>query len=76
MLRTLAAVYEVVGHRDAQDKLKAEELFRILDENSDGEFRHDEKVINKSNPKGEISQEEFINIIKRDHQLLNILEKT
>ena len=25
---------------------------------------------------GEISQEEFINIIKRDHQLLNILEKT
>ena len=43
MLRTLAAVYEVVGHRDAQDKLKAEELFRILDENSDGEFRHDEK---------------------------------
>lgn len=36
MLRTLSAVYEVVGHRDAQDKLKAEELFRILDENSDG----------------------------------------
>jgi len=58
--RTLSAVYEVVGHGDAQEKLKAEELFRILDENSDGE----------------ISQEEFINIIKRDHQLLNILEKT
>ena len=37
--RTLSAVYEVVGHRDAQDKLKAEELFRILDENSDGEFK-------------------------------------
>ena len=36
LLRTLSAVYEVVGHRDAQDKLKAEELFRILDENSDG----------------------------------------
>ena len=32
-------MYEVVGHRDAQDKLKAEELFRILDENSDGEFK-------------------------------------
>ena len=30
-------MYEVVGHGDAQDKLKAEELFRILDENSDGE---------------------------------------
>ena len=36
-------MYEVVGHRDAQDKLKAEELFRILDENSDGEIRYDEK---------------------------------
>lgn len=59
--RTLVAVYEVVGeHNEAQDKLKAEELFRKLDENSDGE----------------ISQEEFINIIKQDHQLLNILEKT
>ena len=30
-------MYEVVGYGDAQDKLKAEELFRILDENSDGE---------------------------------------
>lgn len=34
------------------------------------------KYIIYINPIGEISQEEFINIIKRDHQLLNILEKT
>jgi len=59
--RTLSAVYEVVGDQaQAHDKSKAEELFKKLDENSDGE----------------ISQEEFINIIKQDHQLLNILEKT
>ena len=32
------------------------------------------RIVNKIS--GEISQEEFINIIKRDHQLLNILEKT
>ena len=39
---------------------KAEELFLKLDQNSDGY----------------ISQEEFISIIKRDHNLLNILQKT
>jgi len=47
--RTLTAVYEVVGEHKSQDSLGAEELFRKLDENSDGE----------------ISQEEFINIIKQ-----------
>ena len=41
------------------DTSKAEELFSRLDENSDGE----------------ISQEEFINIIKKDHELLNVLQK-
>ena len=41
------------------DTSKAEELFSKLDENSDGE----------------ISQEEFINIIKKDHELLNVLQK-
>ena len=46
LLRTLSAVYEVVGHRDAQDKLKAEELFRILDENSDGKSWQDENMMN------------------------------
>ena len=58
MFRTIAAVYEVVG--EPADRDKAEELFKKLDENSDGE----------------ISKEEFINIIKQDHKLLNILEKT
>ena len=42
------------------DMTKAEELFLKLDQNSDGY----------------ISQEEFISIIKRDHNLLNILQKT
>ena len=41
------------------DTSKADELFARLDENSDGE----------------ISQQEFINIIKQDHQLLNVLQK-
>ena len=58
LCRTLSAVYEVVG--EPTDREKAEELFRKLDENCDGE----------------ISKEEFINIIKQDHKLLNILEKT
>ena len=58
LFRTISAVYEVVG--EPTDRDKAEELFKKLDENSDGE----------------ISKEEFINIIKRDHKLLNILEKT
>ena len=49
VFRTLTAVYEVVGEHKSQDSLGAEELFRKLDENSDGE----------------ISQEEFINIIKQ-----------
>ena len=40
------------------DTSKAEELFSKLDENSDGE----------------ISQEEFINIIKQDRELLNVLQ--
>ena len=51
-------MYEVVG--EPADRGKAEELFKKLDENCDGE----------------ISKEEFINIIKQDHKLLNILEKT
>ena len=42
------------------DTSKAEELFKKLDENSDGE----------------ISQQEFINIIKEDHKLLNVLHKS
>ena len=42
------------------DMSKAEELFLKLDQNSDGY----------------ISQEEFITIIKKDHDLLNILQKT
>ena len=42
------------------DMSKAEELFLKLDQNSDGY----------------ISQEEFITIIKRDHNLLNVLQKT
>ena len=42
------------------DMTKAEERFLKLDQNSDGY----------------ISQEEFISIIKRDHNLLNILQKT
>ena len=58
LFRTLCAVYEVVG--EPADRGKAEELFKKLDENCDGE----------------ISKEEFINIIKQDHKLLNILEKT
>ena len=58
LFRTISAVYEVVG--EPTDRDKAEELFKKLDENSDGE----------------ISKEEFINIIKQDHKLLNILEKT
>ena len=58
LFRTISAVYEVVG--EPADRDKAEELFKKLDENSDGE----------------ISKEEFINIIKQDHKLLNILEKT
>ena len=41
------------------DTSKADELFRKLDINSDGE----------------ISQEEFINIIMQDHKLLNVLNK-
>ena len=41
------------------DTSKGEELLKKLDENSDGE----------------ISQEEFINIIKKDHKLLNVLQK-
>jgi hypothetical protein len=41
------------------DTSKGEELLKKLDENSDGE----------------ISQEEFINIIKQDHELLNVLKK-
>jgi Ca2+-binding EF-hand superfamily protein len=41
------------------DKSKADELFSKLDENSDGE----------------ISQEEFINIIKQNRELLNFLQK-
>ena len=37
--RTLSAVYEVVGDQaQAHDKSKAEELFKKLDENSDGEI--------------------------------------
>ena len=40
------------------DKQKAEELFQKLDQNSDGS----------------ISQEEFINLIKQDHDLLNVLQ--
>ena len=58
LFRTISAVYEVVG--EPADRDKAEELFKKLDENSDGK----------------ISKEEFINIIKQDHKLLNILEKT
>ena len=58
LFRTISAVYEVVG--EPADRDKAEELFKKLDENCDGE----------------ISKEEFINIIKQDHKLLNILEKT
>ena len=58
LFRTISAVYEVVG--EPTDRDKAEELFKKLDENCDGE----------------ISKEEFINIIKQDHKLLNILEKT
>ena len=42
------------------DTSKADELFNKLDENSDGE----------------ISQQEFINIIKQDRELLNVLHKT
>lgn len=42
------------------DTSKADLLFSRLDENSDGE----------------ISEEEFINIIKQDTQLLNVLSKT
>ena len=42
------------------DMSKAEELFLKLDQNSDGY----------------ISQEEFITIIKQDHNLLNVLQKT
>ena len=56
VFRTISAVYEMVG--EPTDRYKAEELFRKLDENSDGE----------------ISQEEFINIIKQDHKLLNVLK--
>ena len=41
------------------DQSKAEELFNRLDLNSDGS----------------ISQDEFITIIKQDHNLLNILQK-
>ena len=41
------------------DISKAEELFLKLDQNSDGY----------------ISQEEFITIIKQDHNLLNVLQK-
>ena len=41
------------------DQTKAEELFNRLDLNSDGS----------------ISQEEFITIIKQDHNLLNVLQK-
>ena len=40
------------------DMSKAEELFLKLDQNSDGS----------------ISQEEFVNIIKKDHDLLNVLQ--
>ena len=40
------------------DMSKAEELFLKLDQNSDGY----------------ISQEEFITIVKQDHNLLNILQ--
>jgi Ca2+-binding EF-hand superfamily protein len=42
------------------DMSKAEELFLKLDQNSDGS----------------ISQEEFITILKHDHDLLNVLENT
>ena len=39
VFRTLSAVYEVIGEQSgAEQKLKAEELFRKLDENSDGEI--------------------------------------
>ena len=41
------------------DQSKAEELFNRLDLNSDGS----------------ISQDEFITIIKQDHNLLNVLQK-
>ena len=56
--RTIYAVYEMVG--TPADTSKADELFKKLDINSDGE----------------ISQEEFINIVKEDHKLLNVLNKT
>ena len=42
------------------DMSKAEQLFLKLDQNSDGS----------------ISQEEFVNIIKKDHDLLNVLQNT
>ena len=42
------------------DMNKAEELFKKLDQNSDGS----------------ISQEEFITIIKQDQDLLNVLQNT
>ena len=42
------------------DMSKAEELFKKLDQNSDGS----------------ISQEEFITIIKQDQDLLNVLQNT
>ena len=41
------------------DQSKAEELFNRLDMNADGS----------------ISQEEFISIVKQDHNLLNILQR-
>ena len=56
-LRTIFAVYEMVGSK--ADQSKAEELFNRLDLNSDGS----------------ISQDEFITIIKQDHNLLNVLQK-
>ena len=56
--RTVFAVYEMVG--TPADMSKAEELFKKLDQNSDGS----------------ISQEEFITIIKEDQDLLNVLQNT
>ena len=39
LFRTLTAVYEVIGEK-SQDSFRAEELFRKLDENSDGKQIH------------------------------------
>ena len=60
MLRCFRTIYAVYEMVGTPaDTSDADELLKKLDINSDGE----------------ISQEEFINVVKEDHKLLNVLNK-